>query len=97
MSLGSQKDAAGAIILQQLWYISVYLDYRGQCLEKAETDRMLSSRLSLLESSYSQTRSGFDKQADDTNRKYYKKFFILLANLIHLCLEGPLTSSVYSV
>ena len=74
-----------------------YKDYQGKCLEKAETDRMLSSRLSLLESSYSQTRSGFDKQMEDTNRRYYKKSFVVLANLIHLCLKGSLTSERYSI
>ena len=58
---------------------------------------MLSSRLSLLESSYSQNRSGFDRQMDDTNRRYFKKFFVVLANLIHLCLQGTLTSDTYSV
>ena len=77
--------------------VLLYVDYRCKCLEKADTDRMLSSRLSLLESSYSQTRSGFDKQMDNTDRQYYKKFFVVLANLIHLCLQGTLASETYSV
>jgi hypothetical protein len=57
---------------------------------------MHSSRLSLLDSSCSQGRSGFDKQMDDTNRRYYKKALIVLVNLIHLCLQSELTSPTYS-
>ncbi len=40
----------------------------------------------MLDSSYSQTRTGFDKHMDDTNRRYYKKVLALLCNLIHLAL-----------
>ena len=34
---------------------------------------------------------------DDTNRRYYKKVLLLLANLINLCLQDNLTSPHYSV
>ena len=51
----------------------------------------------MLDSSYSQTRSAHDRQMDDTNRRYYKKVLLLLANLINLCLQETLTSPHYSV
>ena len=70
------------------------VDYRNQCLEKAETDRLLSSRVSVMDSSYGQSRAGFDKYMDDTNRRYYKKVLLLLANLIHLFLSSTLESAL---
>lgn len=65
-------------------------------MEKAATDRMQSSRLSMLDSSYSQSRSGFDKHADDTNRRYFKKVLTLLANLVQLAIQDTLDSPAYS-
>ena len=62
-----------------------------------ETDRLLSSRLSLLDSSYSQTRNSFDRQGDDANRRYFKKVLLLLANLLNLILKADIISHEYSV
>lgn len=97
MSAIPYENSAGSRIFKQFGYIFIDVDYRYKCIEKAETDRLLSSRLSLLNSSYSKTRSNNERQMDDTNRRYYKKVLILLANLIHICLQSVITSPQYSV
>lgn len=50
----------------------------------------------MMDSSYNQTRTGFDRHMDDTNRRYYKKVLILQANLIHLALSNAIQSPLYS-
>lgn len=66
-------------------------EYRSKCLMKAETERMLSSRLSMRET---QTR-GLERQMEETNRKHYRKVLGIHTNILHLYLQPVLTDPDY--
>jgi hypothetical protein len=48
-----------------------------------------------MENSCNDSRSGQEKQMEETNRKYYRKALIIHTNLIHLSLQGELQSKSY--